>query len=249
MNDKKRKILDGHKRVGKRFIPPMKQLSTIKSTSYVNDILPELIWIGLLNEKYGYIHTSRMLERLFVIVDEVSANELQGSVALISAYKQLSSDHKDIIRTRLDKEGILDLIRNGIAPLTLLYDNCPLNFLGPPSIVLGNSELVMIIKSCVGKVIDKYETPGIVLNGAVLISRLVTNKIKFAPHIELPDFNSVIDSPDSDEAKHAAGFMRANALSEFAMQNIDPAWAEHFWNRGIELSPCDFTARHGCEHD
>lgn len=54
----------------------------------------------------------------------------------------------------------------------------------------------------------------------------------------LPDFNSVIDAPESDEAKRAAGFMRANAIGEFGMLEISDAWARYFWNRGYELSPC-----------
>ena len=46
MTQKKKKILEGHKRIGKRFIPPMMQLPMMRSTSYVNDMLPELVWIG-----------------------------------------------------------------------------------------------------------------------------------------------------------------------------------------------------------
>jgi hypothetical protein len=38
----KKRNLEGYKREGKRFIPPMKQLPMVREQSYVNDMLPEL---------------------------------------------------------------------------------------------------------------------------------------------------------------------------------------------------------------
>ena len=99
-------------------------------------------------------------------------------------------------------------------------------------------QLVDKISSCVEKHIDKYKTPGIVLNASVLLSRLVTKTISFPTDMDLPDFNSVIDTPDSEEAKRAEGFIRANAIGEFGMLQISDTWARYFWNRGYQLSPC-----------
>jgi hypothetical protein len=58
---KDRKILPGHKQIGKRFIPPMKQIPNMRQMSYVNDMLPELIWLGLINDRWaaaGLVDTS-----------------------------------------------------------------------------------------------------------------------------------------------------------------------------------------------
>ena len=239
---KKKRVLEGHKRIGKRFIPPMKQLPMSTSTSYVNDMLPELIWIGLINESVGYVPGARILEKIFLATDEIKEEGQHGNFALMSKYTALSSEQKNKLIESLREHGILELIQNAIAPLVLLYDDCPLKFIGPPNNVISNEELVTRIKECVGKVINKYETPGVVLNGAMLLSRLVTGTIKFSADMDLPDFNTVITDPDSDEAKHAAGFMRANSLGEFGMQDIDPAWAKYFWDRNYELSPCEYES-------
>jgi len=152
----------------------------------------------------------------------------------------LSADQKKRLNEVLDDNEFLEIVRNSIAPLNLLYDGCPLLFLGPPTEQYSSEELVALIKNCVGDTIDKYETPGIVLNGSILLSRLVTRKIKFPADMDLPDFNAVINSPDSDDAKRAAAFMRSNALMEFGMHKVDTSWAKYFWNRGYELSPCEF---------
>ena len=57
--NKKKRVLEGHKKVGSRFITPMKQLPNMKSISYVNQMMPELIWIGLINDSIGYVKGAR----------------------------------------------------------------------------------------------------------------------------------------------------------------------------------------------
>lgn len=131
-------------------------------------------------------------------------------------------------------------LREHLAPLILLYDECPVRFLGPPARVFSESTLLSTIKTCVGRHTDKFDTPGIVLNGMMLLSRLATKTISFSADINLPDFNAVINDPGSKEAKRAGGFMRANALGEFGMLEVDNSWARYFWNRGYELSECEF---------
>lgn len=113
--------------------------------------------------------------------------------------------------------------------------------MGPPTNTYSHEDLTSIIKLCVGKVIDQYDTPGILLYGAMLLARLVTKTIKFPADMDLPDFNAVINSPGSEEAKRAAGFMRANGLGEFGMMKVGNAWAKKFWDTNFALSRCEFA--------
>lgn len=237
---RKKQVLAGHKRIGKRFVPPMMQIPIRIDTSYVNDMLPELIWIGLINERVGYARGARIIEKIFLAVDARKEKGQEGNYALISSFKKITDDQKISITDAIREEGVLDIIQNSIAPLILLYDGCPLNFFGPPANRYSREELISIIKLCVGKTINRYDAPGIVLYGAMLLARLVTKTIKFPADMDLPDFNSVIDSPGSEEAKRAAGFMRANGLAEFGMLKVGSDWAKYFWGKNFELSPCEF---------
>ena len=49
-------VLSDHKKVGKKFIPPIidKLGSTFQETSWVKFSIPELVWIALLNYRCGY---------------------------------------------------------------------------------------------------------------------------------------------------------------------------------------------------
>ena len=233
-------FLAGHKRVGKRFIPPLMQVPLAAHVSYIDNMLPELIWIGLLNDRLGYIDSSSVLQEVFLSIEEIRHSDQHGNFAIMSTFKSLSHQQSNSLIERLEERAVINVLRNSIAPLTLLYEGCPLSFIGPPDKRHSTDELILPIKTCVDRVADKYDTPGVILNGALLLSLLVTRRVSFSKEIEIPDFNLVVTAPESDGAKHAAAFMRANALAEFGMREIEPAWARYFWNRGIELSPCEF---------
>jgi hypothetical protein len=50
-----RRILANHKQVGKRFIPPfVATLGPLSEVRWVDDVLPELLWLALLNHQHGW---------------------------------------------------------------------------------------------------------------------------------------------------------------------------------------------------
>ena len=224
-NKRKGQLLPGHKRLGKRFIPPLMQMNIAEHISYIDDILPELIWTGLLNERIGYVESAGVLERISLTVEDIRRPDQHGNFAIMSTFKTLNDEQNSSLVRRLEEEDVGNVLRNSVAPLTLLYEGFPLSFLGPPDQIYSTDELVSTIKKCVDRVVDKYETPGIMLNGALMFSLLVTKRLSICDEIDIPDFNSVVTAPESDEAKHAAAFLRANALAEFGMRKIDSTWS------------------------
>jgi hypothetical protein len=247
---KKKCILEGHKKVGKRFIPPMMQIPKMSlKTTYVNDILPELVWIGLLNDSLGYIPSARIQEELFITANGIQNKELMQNLALISTYSSFTQEQKITLTDILNKKGILGKIQNAIAPLILLYNQCPISFFGPPENVYSKNELINRMKDCLRKTLNKYETPGIALYASMLMSRVVTKTIMFNSSMNLPDINSIFDSPNSEEAKLAAGFVRSSAMSEFGMLNLSPNWPKYFWNKNIQLSECEIINVKGDSDD
>ncbi len=113
-------VLAGHKKVGTKFLPPMMQLPNMKSTSYVNQLLPELIWVGLINDNVGYIRGARLLENVFLSVKAVLNNNVTGNFAFSTSYKQLSDAQQLELVRRLSMLGIIDELREYLSPLTLL---------------------------------------------------------------------------------------------------------------------------------
>lgn len=240
MKSKQKRVLGDHKKVGSTFVTPMNQLPNMRSRSYVNDMLPELIWYGLLNDRWGYVEGTRLFERVVRAAHEQCEESGRTNFAYSSCYLRLTETQKSKVREMLEEEGKLSVLRNSLGPLTLLYDGFPLGFLGPPDELRTPEKLVNTISACVQRHLNKYETPAIVLHGAAMVASMVCDKLRFSADMKLPDFNQVIENPESDEAQRAAGFMRASALGTFGMVELSDDWARYFWNRGLELSPCTY---------
>jgi hypothetical protein len=236
-----KKVLSGHKRVGKRFIPPMKQIPKMQDTSFVNDMLPELIWLGLINDNVGFVQGARFFEKLVSASVDALDGDKQGNFALVSKFDSFNADQKDALLRSLSQQALLPPLRDYLAPLVALYEPFPLKFVGLPEKSPSKEKMIATLQDCVGRHIDKYQPPGIMLHGMMLLSRLVTRTIHFPADMPMPDFNAVFENPESADAKLAAGFMRANGLAEFSMARASNNWARYFWNRGFEVSECEIV--------
>lgn len=235
---KKKKNLEGYKQKGKRFIPPIKQLPQTREFSYVSDMLPELVWLGLIHDHAGYRFGAKVLEAVIEVTKGIPSQARPINYALQASYANLQDEVKVEITRGWEKAGLLETICHAIAPLIILYDGCPLSFAGSPKNPNQRQDLINQISATVQNHLDKSKTPGIVLHGTLLLTRLIAGNIRIAQHISIPDLNAVITSPGSEEARLAASFMRANAGAEWGMLGISNDWARHFWNRNAELSKC-----------
>lgn len=235
----KKKPLKGYARQGKRFIPPMKQIAGMREQSYVDDLLPELIWLGLIHDRRGYKFGADVLETVVELSKGWPKRDVPINYAMQIAYAALSEDQKAEVVSAWKKRDWLDDIQHALAPLVLLYDGFSMAFVGPPASVMTNEALILRMKECVQKHIDNHETPGIVLCGSLLLTQLMAGTIKFFQNIDIPDLNAVVRKPGSDEAKRAASFIRSSMMATVGMIDLKKDWHRYFWNRGAELSPCE----------
>lgn len=107
-----RKILRDHKQVGKKFIPPMKQIPGMRETSFVNDMLPELIWLGLINDKTGFVDGARFFEKVIEAVIEAVDESQKGNYALLSAYGTLPTEQREKFLGGLSPRSIWFLLES-----------------------------------------------------------------------------------------------------------------------------------------
>ena len=232
----RKKVLADHKQIGKKFVPPLKQLPNMRDVSYVNDLLPELIWFGLINERLGYHKGMRLFEE---IIKALPTRKARLQYAFASEYKELTSKEMTDMIKRLEYFGKLEIIRECLAPLVMLYDDFPMRFIGKPKKHFSKNELVNLIHSAVKNTINKYDTGGIVLHSAILVCGMLTSTIHFNNKIKLPDINAIVERPDSQGAKQAAAFVRATALAFCTSGELSNEWAKSFWNKNMTLSKCE----------
>lgn len=240
---KKKKVLEGHKKVGSKFVPPMMQIPNWKEISYINQILPEIVWMGLINDLFGYREGIELCSNFATKAYELKETDSHVNLAIASNFNRLTAENKQALVTELEKASELSKYRNALSPLIALYDDFPLAFIGKAEDGPDKSDLVERMKKCIERHIDKYDTPALIIQANVVYIRSSTGGLHIASHIEMPDLNALMKSPDSEEAQRAGSFVRTTAMQEF-MPMGEPRigdWSKSFWNQGYKIDKCDFS--------
>lgn len=241
MRSKKEKVLEDHKKVGSKFIPPMAQLG-MTEISYVNQIFPEILWMGLINKREGYRNGIKIVEFMAKRLNEIKTSEKYINFSLASSYRKLGKEQKEQIVADLKKERSYSIIQQSLAPLICLYDDFPMAFLGPPIEHIDKNTLIKVLKDCISECINKYEQPGMVMQASVMYIRGITGGLFFAKGMEVPDLDKIVNDFDSEEGQKAASSVRAFVMSEYMPlgEKKSDSWARSFWNQGYKLDKCHF---------
>ncbi len=252
MSKSKRKpVLADHRKVGKDFLPPLLQLTRVQKIGWRDFMLPELIWLGLLNSEYGLRKGSELALMLAKTSQEVANQEGNTWYAPISAYASLSEDVVKGITDRLGESDSLDEIREGLSLLVALYPECPLSVFfdkAPHGIEAdneGSRSLLDEFKQFLSSFLNKYEKLGTLAQANAVYIAFVTEKLKVVRGVSgLEDFPLVADFPDTEASRRVAAsiYPAINSLMGIDASEIaHTSWSRYFWNRGLELERCSIN--------
>lgn len=235
-----KKVLAGHKKVKSRFIPPLMQLPNLRETSYVNDMLPHVVWMSLLIQDHGKRDGIRYAFDLAKLAHEVHGSEKHFNFAICGSYSHLTEDELARLVQRLTDEGRLDLYRQSLSPLVALHPTCPMAGLGLPGSLQERATLIGCLRDAVDAILDRYENPAAIMHANVFGIRAATGGLFIADHIEMPDLDALVFNPESDAAKQAASFVRSSAMQEFSFDEDEGyrVWPKAFWDANYRLDPC-----------
>lgn len=239
---KPRGVLDDHQRMGKKFIPPIAQLKNFNPVSYINQLLPEILWIGLINDEVGYREGIRLCQTLAVTAHKIHNPKKHINFALCSTYMKLSETERTELFKQLAEGESLEQLKYCIAPLTILNEGFPLAFLGLPADSIDRAILLKKLKRSVQRHIVKYETPALAIQAAVVYIRGITGGLHLPAQMTPPDLDSIVTAPESENAKRAGAFVRSFVLMEISLAGEEhtDAWARSFWNQGLVVDDCEF---------
>lgn len=237
---KKRQILEGHKKQGNKFIPPIMQISNIQEVSYLNDGLPNLIWMGLVFERFGYKLGVPLIND-FVTTAYKLCDGQNGNFNYLCYYSSLDLNLKAAIYRDLKSQGILYPLQEAISPLSCLFNYFPALFL-KPDFKIKQEELLPRLKSVMEQSIDRHSKMATAIQVTALYNLGTNGKLHIAQHISVPNLDSIFNDPDSDEAERAASFARTNVNAELGMmgERVSKGWVRDFWLQIYKLEKCEF---------
>lgn len=244
-NKGKQRVLVDHHRVGKRFVPPfLHKLGQFGEVNWPDCILPELLWIGLLNRHLGFKEGTNLALSLAKAAVETFDELPKLWFAPTSSYGALTVEQRRMVTRTLKEFRHLDSLRKAIIPLGAFYPDCPLNFLfeGKLPEPKDSKEHLEELKEVVSSLFDRWDTPATRVQANAIYIAFVTGKLKVAAGTPLANFPAVADFPHTEESKIIASGARAMVNGFFGGEGLydkSSFWPEYFWNRGLELEPCE----------
>jgi hypothetical protein len=235
-NNQRKKILTDHKKVGAKLVPPLLSVMGESDYSYVEKGIPQIIWIALLNKKFG-LKTGTSISWEFVeIIDSL---KLKKDVPYnISWFSDLKKEDISKIKDDLKLSKVFDKIRDGLSPLLNVYPKCPLNK------IFGfqnhSDDDILIIKETLIELYDKYSRESTFALANTVYYMGMCKKLHIVKNSHLENLENLIHYPKTEESKIIASMIRATTnilLSDITIEN-SKEWVHYFWNRGLELEPC-----------
>jgi hypothetical protein len=225
----------------------MLQLQNMQETSFVDELLPSLIWMSALYSRCNGRLATNIIVEFIKDAESVFGDKRPQSLFEIGNFTLLSSEEKQAIYDLVKGKDYYEVLLNNLEHQHHILNGYPLSFLFEEHVYgVDKSEAIDMLTEDVKVLLDRYSPLATKVQVTSLYTTLVTGRLKISSAIDLPDFNKVFSDPDSDEAKRAASFARANlngTIGMFKHGNDDlnikaNSWVKDFWAQVFKLSEC-----------
>lgn len=232
---------NGYKRNKSIYTPPILQLGEFTSVHWLEDILPEIIWIGLLQKHYGLGLGSKLALQISETTSKLSGRN-NTWLAPLSCYYALNEDEKEIIRTELLGLDYLKNYEVAFTEITFLYPKFPLSFLVTDLSKCSETEAIKGFKVFLASLFDRTNFDTTFMQATAVDMAFQAGILTVAPHTSLAKFDEISNFPVTDLSKQVASAIRSSLNQFFSSNNplsiMDMSWRNYFWNRGLQLEKC-----------
>ena len=239
-----KKVLDDHKLIKKKFIPPfINKIGPLQEYSWVKTIIPELLWIALIQDYYGYINGVFLIKSLARLARKYSSSK-KDIFATISSMTSLTKDEQSSLKVELATSGDLFKIQKALLPLVKFYNECPLKFLYTemPNLSREEEKHLNSIKVAVERLYDKTSRYSMMVQATAIGLAFDAEALKFHKDSALSSFPEIEKYPKTELSKRVAANIRASIffLIIEPFYPVSSEWPRYFWNRGLYIDPCYF---------
>ena len=232
-------MLESHKRIGKRLVPPFSELGPLKEVSWVDEVLPELLWIGLLNAEHGIKTGAHVCAEVTKAAKpELEVLDQNAFLCLASSFELFGQDQLARIRQRLASARVLSDLQVAVSPLCIAYPKCPL-----ASLVGGTDDLGLAtakIRRAVSSLFDRWDEAATFVQIHAVYMTILQGRLFVTRDTSLANFPAVEAYPHTEESRKIAAACRntINMLMKDSPPHSATSWSGYFWNRGLDLEKC-----------
>jgi len=235
------KVLNDHKRLGKRFIPPLLNYGKLADVSWTDMMVPDLIWIALVNENYGKQKGAEIIRNFYEVAKTTFENDARN-FCNISFYENISHTKLGRFYDALYERDLIEYIQEALYNFIELFPECPFKFIFKDIYIQPVLDISFIIsyKKLLLKILDKTSTESTFVIGNVIYSMLANDRLKIQKDSVMAKLPELKDYPKTDISRMIASSNRATINIFFGEKfyNQKNKWIMQFWQRSIDLEPC-----------
>lgn len=230
----RKKVLQDHKKVATNFQTPLNQLN-IQEITYVNRIVPEVIWILILNNKFGFKVGVDIGYAFF----EVCSNlvQIDESPFYLSWFSNLNKTTCDNIKQELTKIGIYKDLSFALSDFCNVFPASPINKIFESKSYTESN--IKYIKEVLIILYNKQEKDTVIALTNILYFLNRIGELKIVEGSPFDQINEVLNYPETLTSRTIANSVCATIsllFGEISEKSIR-VWNSYFWNRCLEIEP------------
>lgn len=241
-------ILQGHVLQGNKFIPKLLTLGTpFHNVSYINVMIPELIWLALINERLGIKRGADFIGIVSTTLGEMrSRNDSWFPAA--TCFGLLNDEAKNSVIKALDTNEISNAISNALAPFVSLYPQFPGRFLVNTKQTEDYSKFLSEYKQLLFQLYDTESSATVFMCANATYASFCLDQLRVDSSTALSRFPEIENYPATEISKTIASSCRSLTLEMIGTHIVNKQltnWSFYFWNHGLEIESIDWSEMEG----
>lgn len=191
-------VLGDHKRVKSKLITPFNDmLGPTRDVSWINTMIPELLWIALLHDLYGDRRAVEIVTR-FTRAARSYASAFSDTVfAAAGKFSELPEGALPTIMDGLDID-CANAMRSALKPLAALYPACPLNAIHVIPTPEPDRAMLQHLRRLVGGMYARTDRATMMPQATAVWLAFDSGRLKVAPDISLASFPKIEEYPATE---------------------------------------------------
>lgn len=224
-------VLGDHRRTKSRLIAPFNDMfGPIRDVSWVNTMIPELLWIALIQDVFG---SRRGVEIITAFTRDVRASSVDRSTVIWAAAGKFDAISGEVLRAIVtgSTRNYAEELRDALRPLAAWYPSHPLNVLPAGEALDASTADLSYLKRMVAMLFDRSCKAAIMTQATAMWLGFDADRLKVAPDLSLAQFPRIEEYPDTELSLRIAASIRASLntlFSDTSMMASESGWPAVF---------------------
>jgi len=243
-------VLEDHVQKGKKLLPTMlADQHPVAQGQWIMDRLPNHFWISwcIKNRglKHALIQLKSMSSEITSLLKERRKDDTCFRAHLLHDHWGLSDADKRFLKAKTRESPWRLEVEPTLRDICSLFEDFPLRYLvsGRVAKMSGHDKRVEDLKQLLVECSHRHDRLALHTQAVIFVVEVECGAISFAEGLDLPDVNAILDYPNTEESKHAAGFLVSFCGCITAMLTVtgvdNDTWPRNFWNTCYQLERDD----------